>query len=107
MPRLRPATCAACLAAALVVTGCGWFPAWEGRSPPAPDPSTATYRAAMAAFSDCATAASPQDRAASAATLQQAAAQMAADTTPANPDHFFMADRVAAAHRYCAEAAAR
>jgi hypothetical protein len=109
MRPLRPAIRVACLGAALTLsltlTGCGWFPAWDARPAPPPDPSTATYRAAMAAFSDCATAA-PQDRAGHAAALAQAHAQMAAITTPANPDHFFMADRVAAAHRYCAEAAA-
>lgn len=105
MRPLRPAIRVAWLGAALALAGCGWFPAWDARPAPPPDPSTVTYRAAMAAFSDCATAA-PQDRAGHAATLAQAHAEMAAIATPANPDHFFMADRVAAAHRYCAEAAA-
>ncbi len=85
-----------------LLAGCAFF-GIERRAAPPLDPSEATYRAAMADFSSCATAPDP----ATAARLSHAAAMMQADARPTNPDHFFMTDRVTAAATYCAEAVAR
>jgi hypothetical protein len=90
------------LAVLPLLSGCAFF-GIERRAAPPLDPSEATYRAAMADFSACATA----PDAATAARLSQAAATMQADARPTNPDHFFMTDRVTAAATYCAEAVAR
>jgi hypothetical protein len=85
-----------------LLTGCAFF-GIERRAAPPLDPSEATYRAAMADFSDCVTAPDP----ATAARIAQAAATLQAETRPTNPDHFYMTDRVTAAASYCAEAVAR
>jgi hypothetical protein len=88
-----------------VLSGCGMLAGLFGPRAPEPGPTEIVYRAAMADFSDCATTTDPGTRAATAARLAQAAAGLQAETRPADPDHFFMADRVSAAARYCADAA--
>jgi len=87
----------------VLVGGCGVF---AGRGAAA-DPTEAVYRAAMADFSDCGTATDPAERATLSARLAEAAARLQAETRPSNADHFYMADRVAAAAENCAELAAR
>jgi hypothetical protein len=98
-PVPRPAL--AGLAALPLVAGCALFGGDAGRVAPA-DPSEAMHRAAMADLSLCVTAAAPGDRAAALARLTEAAAAMQAETRPANPDHFHLSDRVAAAAAFCA-----
>ena len=83
----------------LALPSCGWF--FGGGRTSAPDPSEATYRAAMADFSTCAAPSSPQDRAAAAARLEEAAGIMQANARPTNADHFYMTDRVVAARDFC------
>ncbi len=100
---------AACLiVTSLSLSGCGWLFGWSERNrAPDPDPSVTIYQAAMAEFSTCAATADPTARANAAASLAQAMAEMQALDRPSNPDHFYLADRVTAAHGYCAEAATR
>ena len=87
----------ACLFAALpLIAGCALL-GGERRASPPPDPSEAVYRAAMADFSSCITA----PDAATAARIAAAAATLQAEARPANPDHFYMTDRVTAARDFC------
>jgi hypothetical protein len=95
-------TSAVLFAALPLLAGCALFGA-ERRAPPPSDPSEAVYRAAMADFSSCVIA----PDAATAARIAAAAATLQAEARPANPDHFYMTDRVTAAAAYCAETAAR
>ena len=87
-----------------VLSGCGLWQAVFGPREAGTSAEVAVYRAAMADFSDCATTDDPAVRAVIAARLAEAAARMEAVARPTDPDHFFMADRVGAAARYCAEA---
>jgi hypothetical protein len=88
-----------------LLSGCGFLAGMFGSSAPEPSPSVAVYRAAMADFSDCGTTTDPAVRATIAARLAEAAATLAAETRPSDPDHFYMTDRVSAAAQFCAEAA--
>lgn len=88
-----------------VLSGCGFFAGIFGPRAPDESPSVAVYRAAMADFSDCGTTTDMALRATIAARLAEAAATLAAETRPTDPDHFFLTDRVRAAAQFCAEAA--
>ncbi|MDG3040804.1 hypothetical protein [Roseicyclus marinus] len=88
-----------------VLSGCGLWQAVFGPRVAETSAEAAVYRAAMADFSDCATTDDLALRAVIAARLDEAAGRLNAVTRPTDPDHFFMADRVSAAARYCAEAA--
>jgi len=88
-----------------VLSGCGWLSGVFGGSAAEPDPSETVYRAAMADFSTCGTTTDPATRAEMADRLASAAGILQAEVRPANPDHFFMTDRVSAAATYCAEGA--
>ncbi|NKX43525.1 hypothetical protein [Roseicyclus persicicus] len=96
---VRPALAA--LVAAPLLSGCALF--GFGPRPAPADPSETVYRAAMEDLSLCITAADPAARVAAAARLAEAAALMQAETRPTNPDHFYMADRVAAGAAFCAD----
>jgi hypothetical protein len=87
------------------LSGCGFLAGVFGPRAADESPSVAIYRAAMADFSDCGTTTDLALRAMIAARLAEAAATLAAETRPTDPDHFFMADRVSAAAQFCAEAA--
>ena len=102
----RMGWCAPCVLGLLipVLSGCGLWQAVFGPSEAGASAEVTIYRAAMEDFSDCATTEDPALRAVIAARLGEAAARMEAVARPTDPDHFFMADRVSAAARYCAEA---
>jgi len=91
----------AILACVGMLSSCGFFQGWFAPQARV-GPTDAVYQAAMADFSTCQTSGSVADRQAASARLAISASRMAADTRPANADHFFMMDRVVAANARCA-----
>lgn len=89
----------------LMLPSCAILSPIFGMEPPRDE--VTLYQSAMADYSLCETAPDPSERASAAARLAQATVILSSEQRPTNPDHFFEADRVAAANARCQAALAQ